>query len=58
MIVGGFESFLSTRLMLRLSDSLRDLECPIVVTPFLAKCVQFCDNGDSVIVFYLESHEM
>lgn len=41
-----------------MTGTLNEVDCPAAAIPYLAKSVQFCDNGNSVIVFYLESHEM
>jgi hypothetical protein len=34
---------------------------PILPSPFVSggygKCVQFCDNGASVVMYYLDTHE-
>ena len=34
---------------------------PILPSPFMSegygKCIQFCDNGASVVMYYLDTHE-
>lgn len=40
------------------TDSIKELHPPLPKKPFIARSVQFCDRGEAVLVFYLESHEM
>jgi hypothetical protein len=40
------------------SDTLNKLHAAPAKKPFIAKCVRFCDPGEAVLVFLLESHEV
>jgi hypothetical protein len=39
-------------------DSIMQSHSPVFKRPYIARSVQFCDSGEVVLGFYLESHEM
>jgi hypothetical protein len=42
----------------RCLDFLERLPINFVRKPLIARSVEFCDRGEVVVVFYLESHEV